>query len=229
MNTLRESPASRLVLAALCTLLLVALAACDEDPVSPHRHGWSGDGQTSDVLEREFSVAAGATIRVNDFVGEVEYRTGAAGVVRVVATMHAPIGVSTDVLLLTTHVDGSGVEVIAENPDEIRNASVDLSITAPADAIPDVAVGVGGIDYRGRPAGPCRFSIGVGEILLALPVNADAALSLEVGVGSIRLGRALDDVTFAGPNRLSGRLGRGVGGSIRASVGVGDIRLAAGY
>jgi len=209
-------------------LAAASLSGCGDELVSPHHGGHvphDGDPWTT-VVEREFAVENLAFVRIVDFVGEIRYRTGAPGIVRVVATERARSASDVARIRLAMGPRGSGFEIVAENPENVNDASVDLEILAPPGATPLIDAGVGAIDYRGRPTGSCRLAVGVGSVTATLVGSVNVVVDLGVGIGSIVLGLPLDDVVSVGPNRIEGRIGTGADGSLQVRAGVGDISLS---
>jgi hypothetical protein len=222
MRTYRAFSAGNLRVVVLIVCFVVPIVGCYESPTSPCHSCW--DDHTA-VVEREFTVDYGATVWVDDFVGRVTYRTGGAGTVRVVATKRAERRSDLDCIALSMNKRAGGVDIRAENPEDIHDASVDLEITAPADATPRMDVGVGDIEYRGRPRGACRFATSVGSVRLRLPTDVSITVELSAAVGSIFLDFAIDGVVTSHPSYVNGRIGRGDDGDVCASTSVGNISL----
>jgi len=222
MNTHRTSISTALRNIATMAILLIPLAGCYEDTVSPCFDCTPG-GRFSEVIERSFAVDEAATVTVENFVGKVTYRTGKAGSIAVRATKRADSRSDLEYIEveMTNHRDG--LDIRTSNPDDLHRASVDLEITAPPGTRPRIATGVGDIDYQGRPWGACRFTSGVGSVRLRLRADVSIAVDLTTGVGSIYL-----DFRVEGSVRRScvvGRIGDGSEGSVHATTGVGTIHV----
>jgi hypothetical protein len=210
----------------LVLLLMVAiglpLAGCEDNSVSPCLD-CNSDGRVIEIVEQSFVVGDAATVTVDNFVGRVTYRPGKAGTVRVKATKRVAYQFDLERIGVEMIASESGVEVRTENPDNLKRASVNLEITAPANARPRIDNGIGDIDYRGRPRGFCRFSAGIGSVTLRLDADAAVTLELTAGVGTITLGLPVEGVLQ--PHRVSGWIGNGNEGSVQASTAVGSIYL----
>jgi hypothetical protein len=227
MRAYRMSSTRNLRAAASILFFVVSVVGCHESTTSPCYDCGPAviDGRYTEIVERQLTVDDGATVWVDDFVGTVKYRTGGGGTVRVVATKCAARRSDLDCIELTIIAHESGLDIRAANPAKIHNASVDLEITAPADAIPRIAAGVGDIDYRGHPRGACCFTTGVGSVRISLPADVNVAVELSVGVGTIFLGFPVDGVVSSPPNFVKGTIGNGGEGSVHATAGVGSIYL----
>jgi len=207
--------------------MLVIPACCDDDPFCPCDDCCDSGGSANytECIERDFAVSAAVTVTVNNFVGDVTYRTGSAGCVRVKAVKRAEHRSELDCIEVHMTAHSTGVDVTTSNPRNLDNASVDLEITAPADAIPNIYTGVGEIYYRARPLGNCRFKTGVGQIRLALPSDVSVTVELSAGVGTIFVGFPVDGVITNHPSYVKGTIGGGCCGDLYACTGVGNISL----
>jgi len=81
--------------------------------------------------------------------------------------------------------------------------------------------GSGSVEYRGTPAGDCRFETGSGSIVLYLPADLDARVDLTTGSGSIDVQFPVEGETRRG--RVQGVIGSGEEATIRAQPGSGSI------
>lgn len=81
----------------------------------------------------------------------------------------------------------------------------------------------GSIDYRGTPAGDCRFTAGSGSIHLRLPSDLGAGVDLRTGSGTIQVGFAVEGEET--PDRVLGTIGSGDDASIYAETSSGSIRI----
>jgi hypothetical protein len=225
MNTGLKLYANNLVTAGLTVLLFGLAAGCEDNPMSPHHHHTSGfdDGRYVEVIDRSFSVTAAPVVIIEGFVGNVTFRTGESGTVRVVATQRAGRRSNLDGIELSMVADNQGLHVRAANPLNFKNVSVDLEIFAPSDAIPRISTGVGIIDYKGRPTGSCRFGTGVGSIRLRLRADSNITVELRAGVGSIHMDFPVYGVAAHLTSVVTGKIGTGDEGHVRADTGVGTI------
>jgi hypothetical protein len=221
MKTCKTVFTNRPGTAALLAALLFSLAGCSDDAVSPCVN--CTDNRFTEVLEQSFVVGAAAAVTVNNFTGAVTYRPGPDGSVHVKATKRAPIETDLDRINVTMATGAKGIEITTDNPDNLKNVAVDVAITAPADAHPDVSSAVGGIDYQGRPTGLCGFTTGVGSVILRLPADVSVTVDLTAATGSI-----LVDFPVVGTiqsHAVQGKIGNGDEGTIVASTAVGHISL----
>lgn len=223
MRTYSTVSTSDLRLVVVITCLLALIVGCGDNSVSPDYDPIDVDGKFTDVTERSFEVDAAPMLTVSNFVGKVTYRTGEAGIIRVRATKRAPHGSDLDSIELEMALYQNNLEIRTDAPDELKNASVDLEITAPPGSQPVISTGVGGIDYQGRPKGVCRFTTGVGSITLRLPGDVGIMVELNTGVGSIVLGFPVEGSVRL--DYVKGRIGSGVEGDVHAATGVGNIYL----
>jgi hypothetical protein len=150
-------------------------------------------------------------------------RSGAAGTVQVVATKWAQREEDLPhINIEMTEVPG-GVNITADNPQNLDDVSVDIEVTAPPDIRPTFATGVGSVSYEGRGEGECLFGSGVGSITLKLPADINAEVQLSVGVGSIYV--EFPVVGQITQQSVVGTIGTGADGQINASAGVGSISM----
>lgn len=228
MRAYRALSKRSLRVAVLVVFLVVPVVGCYESPTAPCHHcepiEWDDDYTRR--VQREFTVDDGAGILVDDFVGRVTYRVGVDERVRVVATLRARRYSDLDHIALSMVSHSGGVDVRAQNPAHLKHVAVDLEITAPAGAVPSIAVGTGDIDYRGRPTGAYRFTTGVGSIRVRLPADVSLTVELSVGVGSIFLGFPVDGMVSNPPGYVRGRIGDGGDGRLDACAAVGNITLS---
>jgi hypothetical protein len=227
MNIPRVFFKSNLLITLFTFLILFPITGCYDDPVSPCHNCWTPDdnGLYTDVIERTFTGDGLATIYVELFDGSVTYRTGKPGEIRVTATRRAPRRSDLDRIIVTMTAHHGGVDICADNPRNVRNASVDLEITAPASAIPRINAGVGNIDYSGRPGEGCRFTTGVGLIRLRLYSDVNITVDLSVAVGMIYLDFPVDGRVSSLPGVVRGTIGSGDEGHVYARSAVGNIYL----
>jgi len=83
--------------------------------------------------------------------------------------------------------------------------------------------GAGTVRYEGEPGGNLYLNTGVGEIVIALPSNANVDLDLSTAVGDADVA-AFDVVGDVSPRNVRGVIGSG-GPSIQARTGAGSIRV----
>jgi len=199
---------------------MIVLIACDNDLTSPT----TDSTQTyTEVIERSFTVGDSSTLTLANFVGNITIRPGRAGTIRVAATKKAANQSELAQINVEMTMQGGSLNIKSDNPSNLENVSVDFNITIPLGTQVDLNTGVGNIDYKRRPSGINRFITGVGSITLTLPADINIRVDLETGVGSINV-----DFTVVGNvsnQRITGTIGSGQEGRIRARTGVGDIIL----
>ena len=83
--------------------------------------------------------------------------------------------------------------------------------------------GAGTLEYEGAPEGECRFTTGMGAIVLRLPAGLNAQVDLSTGMGEVSVDRPVDgDISR---NEVRGSVGTGQGASIYAETGNGDVSV----
>ena len=209
------------VTALFAVSIILGIASCGSDSLTAP--GGSSNLKYSQVEEESFSVGSSSRVNVENFVGKVTIRNGAAGTIRVVATRRAASEADLERIDVDMTKQSTGVFVKAANPSHLNNVAAELEITVPAEAGLDIDLGVGDIDYQGRPVNGCKFDTGVGSIRLVLPADVSVYVELTTGVGTINL-----DFTVEGQvtqRTVFGDIGQGYKGEILAHTGVGDISL----
>jgi hypothetical protein len=160
---------------------------------------------------------------VDNFAGKVTFRTGSNAIVKVKAIKRAAYRSDLSCIDVEISAYQNEVRIRTDNPRNLNNVSVDLEITAPPGARPQIVTGVGDITYQGYPRGRCCFTTGVGSIFLRLHRNINIMVNLVAGIGSIVLGFPVEGEVGLGCVR--GMIGSGAEGSVYASTGVGSIQL----
>jgi len=199
----------------LACLLLLAVVGCSKSSnmVASRRYSQASDSS--------FAVGASSVLEASSFAGAIRVVSGAGGT----------IGVSTRTWVeRTEHFDDVVVEVSgandtvrvnATNPASLNGATVDVDATIPGDALADLHVGAGTIEYEGRPTGACVFGAGAGDITIMLPADANVTVNLSVGAGAVQVDFPVSGTT--GTLSVVGTIGTGVDGSIVATAGAGNI------
>lgn len=208
-----------MVIVLVVSLLLIPALGCDEDPTTVQNRRYSV------VSDSSFAVGDASTLTVDNFVGVIDVRPGPPGAIRVVATRTADRIEDLGQIQVEMTEVSNGVEVVTDNPSNLENVSVDLTITVPPDTRPVIHNGVGSTSYDGRCEGECQFDTGVGGITLRLPADVNVTVELTVGVGAVHLG--LPVVGVVSQRIVNGTIGTGKDGTVYAHVGVGDIKLIA--
>lgn len=181
------------------------------------------DTRYSISTDTSFVVGDSASLTVANPVGGVSIRPGAAGVVRVQTTKrarHEEDLAKFDVAM--TEVAG-GLQITSDDPSHLENASVELSITAPADARPAIHVGVGSTSYEGDAQGSCTFQTGVGSVEIRLAADVNVTVDLAVAAGFVQVGFAVQGNVTS--NNVNGTIGTGADGTIYARVATGSIKV----
>jgi hypothetical protein len=83
--------------------------------------------------------------------------------------------------------------------------------------------GSGNVEYRGTPAGECRFETGSGSVVLSLPADLDARVDLQTSTGRVQLQFPVDGQST--PQRVLGVIGSGEEASIWVRTGSGTIDI----
>ena len=226
-----ESMSKYNIMVALLPVVALLLVAC-QDSLQDRR----------EVEEKSFAVGDIATLRVDNFAGDVTIRGGWDGTIRVIATKRARLDSDLGRISVTMSQEGGGLTVESDKPSGLSNVSVDLEIDVPTatrlevnlgagevligDVVgeTDVNSGAGNIDYQGRPQGDCRFDLGAGNIILRLPADVDVEVDLK-GIGQTQIDFPVSRSANMVGGRVSGTIGSGAEGTIHADVGTGNINV----
>lgn len=198
-------------------LLSLMILGCGDDPTSV------ADQRFSTSVENSFAVGKFSTLAVDNFVGNVTVRPGAAGVIIIIATKWAEHRDDLAKISIDMAFDADDVYIATDDPSDVDGGAVDFEVTVPPDAQVTVHNGVGNTNYTGQAAGTNIFETGVGGIRLNLPSNINVEIELSVGVGSIYLDFPVNGQISQ--RAVSGIIGTGIDGIIYAEVGVGNLRL----
>lgn len=208
---------SRLATGA-AALIAVVVAGCSSNPA-----GSTDQYEYSSSEEFTYAVGDSVAITAGTFVGAVTVDQAAVDSVRIRVVRWADQEDDLDLLEVNASQAGAGIMVNATNPQDRDDVAVDIEITGPADALLDLATGVGPIMCSGDPRGRWQAASGVGNVNLAVPAGVNISVELTAGVGSVDVDFAVDG-EIAG-NRVVGTIGTGGEGEIVAHVGVGNISL----
>jgi hypothetical protein len=159
-------------------------------------------------------VTGGGNLKISGTGGAVNAVTG-GGNVEVSETAGAVSAVTGGGDVKVTGAKGATNVTTGGGNIEIRDASDSVEATT----------GGGNIEYRGRPQGGCNFSTGGGNIKLRLDADSNATLNLEVPK---ECERCRVDVDFSVDGqvtrrKVSGTIGTGDEGAVRAATGGGNI------
>ena len=123
-------------------------------------------------------------------------------------------------------VTGGGNVTVTDAQGKIMAATGggNVVVRDAADSV-EASTGGGNIEYRGRPRGDCDFSTGGGNVKLRLDADSSVRVNLEVpkNCDGCRV-----DVDFAVDGqvtrrKVSGTIGTGDEGTVRAATGGGNI------
>ena len=154
----------------------------------------------------------GGNVTVSGLAGSIKVHTG-GGNIRV---YDASGGVEADTGGGNIKISGASGEVDARTGGgniEVQDAS----------GLVRLDTGGGNIDYQGRPQGSCRLNTGGGNIKIKLPKDVGVQVDLDTGSGEIDVDLAVDG--RLSKREVSGTIGSGEEGEIRAHTGGGNIDL----
>lgn len=199
----------------LTILFSLTLLGCGDDngPSTPER--------VSAVEDFGFGLVPELT--VDTFAGDITIVPVPSLGIHVVATKWARSENDLELIQVLHAETDDASQVAALNPSEIDNASVNFEISLPVGRTLDIYTGSGQIAYTGTFAGDGDFRADGGLIVFRIPEGTQIRLDLEVGVGVVTVDFDVDgDVST---RRVSGKIGHGREGVIRASVGFGNIQI----
>jgi hypothetical protein len=150
------------------------------------------------------------TVTAASLEGEVDLRTGSGN-----------IDVQDAVGTVTVQT-GSGALSLRDIEGDIDAHTGSGGITA-EDASGQVRLdtGSGSVEYRGTPAGECRFQTGSGRVALYLPADIDARVDLQTSSGTVDVQFPVDGQSTR--QRVEGVIGSGEEASIWARTSSGSI------
>jgi hypothetical protein len=145
--------------------------------------GWtSSTSRESERSEEAYAVSAAPSLKIDSFAGNVIVRSGPSGVINVAATRRARGRDDSARIEVQVSERGGGLVIKTSKPSSVRNASVDLEITAPASTGLDLHTGAGNVDVDGI-AGEIDAHTGAGNFDVR---GAAVCARLDAGAGSIR-------------------------------------------
>jgi hypothetical protein len=164
---------------------------------------WSASGgRQSEQLIQTFVLGDAASLRIDNFAGEVIVRAGESGTARLTATKEASRGTDLERIEVDVSQSSGGLVITTRKPSALTNASVDLEVIVPSATSLDVDTGAGEIRIEGI-RGEIQVDSGAGEVHLE---NASGPVRVQTGAGGIR---------YEGTPQ----------GQCRFESGVGDIQL----
>jgi DUF4097 and DUF4098 domain-containing protein YvlB len=175
-------------------------------------------------IDRSFDVGQNPVLTVDNFAGSLDVRSGDGNEIRIVAVKHAPRRSDLDRIEVAIRPEEGVLRIVTSKPRTLRNAWVEVTVTAPAGTRLDLSTGSGSIEVRGFEGGALVHT-GSGSIAAQ---SLSGGVNLHTGSGSIKI----QDV--AGQLKAdtgSGGIGvQGMVGDLEAHTGSGniDVRGAAG-
>ena len=205
--------------------------ACDE--ISTQKY--------SEVEEQTFSVGDSPALQVDNFAGDIVLRVGESGTVHVMATKRAARESNLDDIDVDIRERENGLEIETDPPSGLKNVSVSLEITVPADTSVDLHTGAGEIIVPGLE-GQVVLDTGAGEIEIrdvrgAIDAHTGAGeIDVRDVVGSVRLDTGAGDIDYegwpegecrfeTGAGSIKLRLPEDIDARLDLEVGVGDIEV----
>jgi len=167
-------------------------------------------------VEQTFDVGDAPSLEIDNFAGNVTVRAGESGTIRVVATKKGSGTARLEQIRVTMTERDGGVKIETRNPSSFGNASVQIEITAPADADVDLHTGAGSVDVRGF-TGRVEADSGAGKIdirdVTGEIVAKSNAGSMEVrgAIGPVRLDSGAGSITYQGTPQGDCRFESGAG------------------
>ncbi len=172
-----------------------------------------------EVIERSFEVAEGMALEIDNFAGSVNVRAEQGDKIEVVATKRARTRSNVERIDVDMSERGNTLVIKTERPPTLRNAWVELEITAPPDTQLHLLTGSGSVDVRGL-TNDVRVDTGSGSVSLS---SVEGDIQVDSGSGS------LDVTGVRGDVRASTATGSidvdGVSGNVALSTGSGGIDL----
>jgi hypothetical protein len=194
----------------ILAILALALVACDA--VLSQKY--------SEVEEQSLTVGDAPVLTIENFAGDVTIRAGERGTLQVVATKCAGRQKDLGRIKVEIIAQDGGVEIKTDRPSGLRNDSVDLEITAPADTHVTLTLGAGDVKVRGL-GGDVQVDNGAGDVEID---GASGEIDTHTGAGNIDVYHAAGIVrlhTGAGDIDYQGQPQR----SCRFDTGAGSIKL----
>jgi DUF4097 and DUF4098 domain-containing protein YvlB len=171
-----------IVVVLCCCVLAVAVATVGLGWFTVAPFGAGGlSGVTTERSEQTFQVGSAPQLTVDNFAGSITVRTGAAGQIQVIAVKRAPGGAGLNSIQVEMSQQDGGVLIRTSKPTILSNQSVQLEISAPADAQLDLHSGAGSIDVRGF-TNDIKVDSGAGSLTIQ---DVTGTLDAHTGAGSI--------------------------------------------
>jgi hypothetical protein len=135
-----------LLLACCCILAATAAVGGWFAVRSAQRVSFAAPGIHRERTEQTFAVGNAPELQVASFAGNVIVQAGEAGSIQVVATKRASSLSDLDQIEVEMQEQDGGLKIQITGPRLLRNASVQLEITAPADTRLDVLLAAGNLE-----------------------------------------------------------------------------------
>jgi hypothetical protein len=221
MNRHRVAPV------AIAALALSLGSGCDVNVNGPTivADGGGSGRLYSESRTLTYDVADSSSVNVSTFTGLIEVEQAPEAIIGVTVTMRADLEEDLAGLAADAELQGNVLTLAATNPLDLKDVSVDFELHGPPDMNVDAHSGVGTIICRGTPPELWNVSVGVGNIELVIPADANVRVSLVTGVGSVAVGIPVQGTTSSGS--VVGNIGTGADGEIVARCDVGNIVLTA--
>jgi len=210
---------TRLFFVCLCLVVgaVFALGCSEEETTVSPTPRYSESGADT------FQVGGSVSLRVDHFAGGVTINTGAANGVRVDYTKWAShVSDLAEINIAASQV-GDSITVVASNPSNLKQASVDFEFAVPSESELVLAVSAGNIESYIRPAGKCSLIVAAGNILIELPSDIGAIVHLSVGAGNVSVDFPVNGGVTS--TAVEGTIGAGDEVEIWGAVAAGNIQI----
>ncbi len=214
----------------LLAVLALSLVACNEMTQ-----------KYSEVEEQTFTVGNSPTLQVENFAGDVTLRIGESETMRVIATKRAARESNLDDIDVDIVERENGLEIKTDPPSGLKNVSVNLEITVPADSSVKLHTGAGEITVPGLE-GRVEVDTGAGEIEIrdvrgTIEAHTGAGeIDVRDTIGPVRLDTGAGDINYegwpegecrfdTGAGSIKLRLPKDIDAQVNLEVGVGDIEV----
>jgi DUF4097 and DUF4098 domain-containing protein YvlB len=135
-----------LLLACCCILAATAAVAGWFATRLPQQVSVLPGGVYRERTEQGFSVGSAPELRITSSAGNVIIEAGEAGSIQVIATKRGASQADLDQIEVSMQEQDGGLEIEVTSPRLLKNASVQLEITAPADTRLDIQLAAGNVE-----------------------------------------------------------------------------------
>jgi hypothetical protein len=136
--------------------------------------------------ERAFEVDAAPRLKIDNFAGSITVRAGRSGEIRILATREVPRISDMDQITMEMSERGGKLVIRTQKAASLRNASVQLEITAPADTRLDLYSAIGDVQVHGL-SDHVRTRVEMGSVTLS---NVGGEIDVSSGAGNIEVDEA---------------------------------------